>query len=860
MTTAAVNDTRQTKISKYFQSYKSLGNRTESNIDNEMRPVYISSSLPSLGPFNNAHFTDLESGINNLPMLLNVIEKLPLTLMMKQLVKETVTNTLKNIVKNKAAKGVRYMMETKHIGAYLYLLGGRKDYEELVVNLGLPSVCTVMRHIRKSCDKILEGKLRVKELVQFLQTHNFPKVIFISEDGTKINPRIRYDIERDQIVGFCPNLNENGMPLIDSFSATSPNVIQEYFKNFDKSTIVYVILATPLALKTLSFNLLSFGTNNRFSIEEVLLRWGIIERELTAAGITVVGYGADGDNRLIGSMKIRMGLPRSISIVPLEVPSVWKSWYAARGRISDIYIQDSTHIINKMKNCLLSSTRALQIGKFPASRGHLIAIAKDGKENTGLAESDLEQHDKMSVKSFHKIIDPRVNEWLNKYPGTNATVAFITIMRLVYDSYEHLSLSPLERIKAIWCATFFIRVWHRWVQKCNNLKLEEHFLTDNVELGIELNAHALINYLLFCRKLNRSELLLSTLLNSQHNERSFANARSMTGVQNTVINFDMLEYLNKATRFEYLDELRRKLDGKISFARENYRTVEFENFEFPTNFTIYEAVYAAKLDAQKLLKSVGLKWKATDFECALRSPTRNIVLPLTEFNVFKENQESQLEGSSQVINESNDIDNGVIFEARALLSSLDSDIRKISKPVNDVGGQIAPKGFFTIVTTSGKIMLARKVTVLWLLSSNTTRISNDRLLRYRPYNTAQNNPVLKNENKVQDNLSIGEWFIYLDGKLKIVAQSLGFMFLQGKSKREKECSLKTVPIIPPDGLINPRGIGVVCCKFSYSADGKLYVVSDAAKINIDRYVSHIEKPTLNDFKLTTSCILYISNL
>lgn len=256
------------------------------------------------------------------------------------------------------------MEDTKQIGAYLYLLGGRKDYEELVVNLGLPSVCTVLRYIRKSCDKVAEGKLRVNELLKFLETRNLPKMVFISEDGTKITTRTRYDIERDQIVGLCPKMNGNGMPEIDSFNATSPDVIQQHLKNNERSSIVYVILATPIAQKTLSFNLLSFGTNNKFSIEEVLLRWAIMERELMKAGITIVGYGADGDTRLIGSMKIRMGLPRSISTLPCEVPSVWKSWYAAQGRVSDIYVQDPTHIINKMKNCLLSSTRALQIGKY----------------------------------------------------------------------------------------------------------------------------------------------------------------------------------------------------------------------------------------------------------------------------------------------------------------------------------------------------------------------------------------------------------------------------------------------------------------------------------------------------------------
>lgn len=320
----------------------------------------------------------------------------------------------------------------------------------------------------------------------------------------------------------------------------------------------------------------------------------------------------------------------------------------------------------------------------------MITVAKEGKEHTGLSESDLDQHDKMSVKSFHKIIDPRVIDRLSNHPGTNATITFITIMKLVYDSYEDSTLSPLDRIKSIWCATFFLRVWHRWVQQTDHMRLDEHFITDNVELGVELNAHSLINYLLFCRTLNRPELFLPTLLNSQHNERSFANARSMTGVQNTVINFDMLEYMNKATRFEYLDELRSKLEGKISFSRDGYKQVEFVPFDFPSDSAIQNAVNDGKIEAQKLLEKVGLDYEEEDFHCALSSATKSSILPLTEINVAENDGELDLELDVEESGEKSlrptNIDNSVegadiIFEASALLSTLGADICKISKSI-----------------------------------------------------------------------------------------------------------------------------------------------------------------------------------
>lgn len=123
----------------------------------------------------------------------------------------------------------------------------------------------------------------------------------------------------------------------------------------------------------------------------------------------------------------------------------------------------------------------------------------------------------MSVKTFYKLIDSRVSSWLKKYPGTNGTIVFISLMDAVHKSYENDTLTPFERIEEIWFATFFIRVWHNWIKGHNKLRLDENFITDNTELGVEINAHSLINYLLFCRELNQPNFV-PTLLNSQHNE------------------------------------------------------------------------------------------------------------------------------------------------------------------------------------------------------------------------------------------------------------------------------------------------------------------------------------------------------
>lgn len=58
-----------------------------------------------------------------------------------------------------------------------------------------------------------EGELRSKELAEFLEEHETKKIVWISEDATAINPKIKYDPKTNQIVGILLPTNENGLPV-----------------------------------------------------------------------------------------------------------------------------------------------------------------------------------------------------------------------------------------------------------------------------------------------------------------------------------------------------------------------------------------------------------------------------------------------------------------------------------------------------------------------------------------------------------------------------------------------------------------------------------------------------------------------
>lgn len=59
-----------------------------------------------------------------------------------------------------------------------------------------------------------EGELRVSELNAYLKKMNVEKKVWLSEDGTAIQPKITYDPKTNKLVGLVPPLDTNGCPSI----------------------------------------------------------------------------------------------------------------------------------------------------------------------------------------------------------------------------------------------------------------------------------------------------------------------------------------------------------------------------------------------------------------------------------------------------------------------------------------------------------------------------------------------------------------------------------------------------------------------------------------------------------------------
>ena len=120
----------------------------------------------------------------------------------------------------------------------------------------------------------------------------------------------------------------------------------------------------------------------------------------------------------------------------------------------------------------------------------------------------------------------------------------------------------------------FVRYWRQWVLRNKQYTLEKNFITTNAYICIELNAHALITFLL---ALQNSKLVfdaykcyLPWLLGSLPCERAFQAARSMSSIFSTVINFSIQGLLQQLHKLQSFIEVQSESENtKVIYPQKN---------------------------------------------------------------------------------------------------------------------------------------------------------------------------------------------------------------------------------------------------------------------------------------------------
>jgi len=206
--------------------------------------------------------------------------------------------------------GRRFDNDGKLFATYIYIISGKLAYETLQSNMptALPTSSLISKHLQRVNQPVQEGIFRFSELKEFLLARRLPNVVWISEDGTRITSRIEYDPRTNLLVGFVPRLNRNGLPYSDGLEAVSEEAMKQIFANRVKAGTAYVIMAQPLADGAPPFILALFGTDNRFTAEDVAKRWAWMKLEAQKHDITIAGFSSDADSKPLRAMRC-MAMP-----------------------------------------------------------------------------------------------------------------------------------------------------------------------------------------------------------------------------------------------------------------------------------------------------------------------------------------------------------------------------------------------------------------------------------------------------------------------------------------------------------------------------------------------------------------------
>lgn len=433
--------------------------------------------------------------------------------------------------------GYRFDEDTKRFCTYVRLIAGRLAYATIHRNLELsiPSLSTTNLYARNKCKHIFDGCLRTNELLEYLIARNLPLVVSISEDATRIDGRIQYCSMTNQILGFVSPINSNtGMPIPNSFPAKSYMEIVKHFSS-DNSPAenVNVVMAQPLA-KFPPFCLLLYGTDTKYTAEDVINRWDYIVKELSKINIKVLTVSSDSDPRYNSAMRKRSFLGDES---PIFKSKKWFSSGLCEQHEGPFDMQDLIHILTKMRNAFMKTIRhqhRFSFGNSYIQMNHLIYLLNHfPRDQHCLTKSTLDPVDRQNYSSVLRMCSDKVIRLLKtKVPNSQGTIKFLTIMRNIIEAFSDNNFSPMDRIYKIWYSLFMLRIWRRFVMLKKNLTLKENFLTHYTYSCIELNAHNLVLIIMFLSSHNMSELFLPFLYSSQPCEEFFRRIRSFTSILN----------------------------------------------------------------------------------------------------------------------------------------------------------------------------------------------------------------------------------------------------------------------------------------------------------------------------------------
>ncbi|KAF5307705.1 hypothetical protein FQR65_LT18364 [Abscondita terminalis] len=250
-------------------------------------------------------------------------------------------------------------------------------------------------------------------------------------------------------------------------------------------------------------------------------------------------------------------------------------WFHLNLNKNDLcFLQDTVHILTKLRTRILKRGVILPMGKFTANVKHLQKLIQhQTKDKHFITKSDLIPEDKMNYESARRMCDEKAMHLLNEIPDSAGTNIYLKMMNFLIKSFIDKDVTLSERLYAIWYTIFFLRLWRTRLRNHSKFKLSDNFISSNCYTCIEMNGHMLIKLIYIFQEDDTfiPEMFCPWLFSSQTCEHLFRSARSLTSTHCTMINFSIKDFISRVDRIALINEIKSDLCNNFIFPREQKR-------------------------------------------------------------------------------------------------------------------------------------------------------------------------------------------------------------------------------------------------------------------------------------------------
>lgn len=253
----------------------------------------------------------------------------------------------------------------------------------------------------------------------------------------------------------------------------------------------------------------------------------------------------------------------------------------------------------------ISNEKKLPFGKHYINWNHLhFLLCNFSKGEHQLTATVLNPVDRQNFVSVLRMCHPRViNLLIQNVKDSQATVVFLNLMRDVIDYFLDQNISSLERIRKMWYPIFIIRIWRQFIKSHKRYTLKDNFLTLNCYTCLELNAHSLVLCMLHLQKINRPDLFLPYLFESQPCECMFRQFRSFSSTYSTVTNCTIKDAISRISKIQLQNEIAHSTSPYFVYPRLGQKEKNSNedstntNTRLPTKNEIINEIEKCKQDA-----------------------------------------------------------------------------------------------------------------------------------------------------------------------------------------------------------------------------------------------------------------------